>query len=112
VPTQAQLRASARRPASVISQARNFDLVRAHDHALGARAREPGVHQLDQIGGRKAVRAQDTFGAAFGATAGEQFERADAVGLGMAARAGALETTRKVNREPNSAMDFSARAAE
>jgi len=59
----------------------DLDGALAGDHALGVRGREPGMHQIEQLLGRKSVREHQRVSAAVGAT-GEQFERAAAVGLG------------------------------
>ena len=59
----------------------------------GRRACEPGAHKLDHLLNSEAVRGQDRFGAALLRTAGEQFERADAVGLGHALAAALMRAT-------------------
>jgi hypothetical protein len=53
-------------------------------YALGRRRGEPGVHQLDRMFDREAMRQLDRLGAAV-AGRGEQFESAAAIGLWAAA---------------------------
>jgi hypothetical protein len=57
----------------------NFFTVRMCAYALGRRRREPGVHQLDHLFDREAMRQPDRLGAAV-AAGGQQFERAAAAG--------------------------------
>jgi hypothetical protein len=53
-------------------------------YALGRRRGDPGVHQLDHLFDREAMRQLDRLGAGVAAE-GEQLERAAAVRLGTAA---------------------------
>jgi hypothetical protein len=66
----------------------DFDRLPALDHALSRRGRKSDLDQLPQLVARKAVHAHDGFGAACGAAASEQHERAALMGLGAAMTTG------------------------
>jgi hypothetical protein len=85
----AQPRAVIRAPTARLGDPHPSDLdsLATGDDALGGRAREPYVDQLDHHVDREAVCEHYRLGAAV-APGGEQLEGAAAVGLRMAASAG------------------------
>jgi hypothetical protein len=62
---------------------RDFDRASADNHALAVCGRQPGMHEIDHLCDREAMRRQHCLGHAV-ATAGKQLERAASVRLGAA----------------------------